>query len=213
MGYKDNFKVALYEVFGVGERPEPADDKIIRSQPAQEKPKQKIQPITSAEEKAPMPILRPKKQDNAYEECSVISKDTTIVGQIVSNGHILMLGRIEGDLTAKGNVSVSGVIKGNIKGSNIELKACSVLGDVYSTGVIEMDTGTEVIGALGGESVTVDGRLKGDITSNTDVFLKKSAFVIGNVAAKSVSIEKGAVVCGQIDIQHEENVSEMFSIE
>lgn len=29
MGYKDNFKVALYEVFGVGERPEPADDKII----------------------------------------------------------------------------------------------------------------------------------------------------------------------------------------
>lgn len=79
MGYKDNFKVALYEVFGVGERPEPADDKIIRSQPAQEKPKQKIQPITSAEEKAPMPILRPKKQDNVYEECSVISKDTTIV--------------------------------------------------------------------------------------------------------------------------------------
>ena len=213
MGYKENFKVALYEVFGVGENPGIPREKTAQNPAPQEKPKQKVQLAAPAEERYSAPVQRPKKAESVYDECSVISKVTTIVGQIVSNGHVLMLGRVEGDLTAKGNVSVSGVIKGNIKGSNIELKACSVLGDVYSTGVIEMDTGTEVIGALGGESVTVDGRLKGDITSNTDVFLKKSAFVIGNVAAKSVSIEKGAVVCGQIDIQHEENVSDMFSIE
>lgn len=210
MGYKENFKTAMYEVFGVGEKTEMEEKSIIVQAPSEKPQPQPVQ--AASEEKVVIPMRR-KTERTQQEECSVISKDTTVVGHIVSSGHVLMMGRVEGDLTAEGNVSVSGVIKGNIKGNNVELKSCSVLGDVYSTGVIEIDNGTEVIGCLGGESITVDGRLKGDIASNTDVYFKKSAFVIGNVVAKSVSIEKGAIVCGQIEIQHAENVSDMFSIE
>ncbi|MEG1799874.1 MAG: polymer-forming cytoskeletal protein, partial [Synergistaceae bacterium] len=181
MSYKDNFKTAIYEVFGVGEKPEP-EEKSLMPQTSSETPKS--QPVQAASEEKVIIPMRRKAERTQQEECSVISKDTTVVGQIVSSGHVLMMGRVEGDLTAEGNVSVSGVIKGNIKGSNVELKSCSVLGDVYSTGIIEIDSGTEVIGCLGGEAVTVDGRLKGDIASNTDVYFKKSAFVIGNVVAK-----------------------------
>jgi len=85
-----------------------------------------------------------------------------------------MNGEVEGDIKASGNIIINGMVKGNLNGINIELKTGSITGDITAAGSITIENGTEITGSLDADTVTIDGKLNGDINSKGETVLKKN---------------------------------------
>ena len=97
-------------------------------------------------------------------DLSIIGSSVRITGDIVTSGSIRVDGKVEGNVTAEGNMILgdSGEIKGNVKGKSVSL-------------------GGKVEGlVIGLEKVTLEAKssLLGDITSKTLV-IEPGAFFNG----------------------------------
>ena len=194
MDYMQNFKTAVTEIFSLKQGGEAHAQKapVVKEAPSRE--------VTIN-----MPPVNTKKEVHK-PEVSVISEGTCIEGEINSSGDIDMRGDITGNIFTTGNVLLAGNIKGNVSGENIELKSCSVNGDLTANGTIRVSKGTEVIGSLSAKELFIDGKVKGDIFSAADVYFKQSAFVLGNITTNTIAIEKGGVICGEVCINKAEGL-------
>ena len=219
MGYMDNFKTSLNQVFRLSPNEEADVEEMLDDN---------VEPLGDADVKDDIYAAKDdhrkkylsRGQSGRYEEKapaftsdgnSVISADTRIVGKIISNGNVLVGGDVEGDIVAKGDVRIKGKVRGNISANRIELSECSVLGNIRAEASLAVDAASEVIGDIESGDTTIDGKIKGNVTSTGDVVCKKNSFILGNVSSDSISIEKGSVVCGEIQIKCTENADEVFS--
>jgi len=102
------------------------------------------------------------------------------------------------------HIGKSVVIKGELSGSE----------DLYVDGVvegtIELPANALVIGPngqarakLNAKSVTVQGKVEGNIHATERVELRKSAVTVGDIAAQRIAIEEGAFFKGKIDMHSE----------
>ena len=62
--------------------------------------------------------------------------------------------------------------------------------------------GTVVLGSISCTSVVVAGAVKGDIDVNGPVIIDSTAVVKGNVRAKSIQINSGAVIEGSYSLAY-----------
>ena len=219
MGYMDNFKTSLNQVFRLSPNEEVEDAEMIDDYTEPSGETEVIEEISVAKDDHRHKYFS-RGQSGRYEDKassftsdgnSVISSDTRIVGKIISNGNLLIGGDVEGDIMAKGDVRVKGKVKGSISANRIELSECSVLGNIRAEATQVNDAGSEVIGDIESGDTSIDGKIKGNVLSTADVICKKNSFILGNVASDSISIEKGSVVCGEIQIKCTENADELFS--
>ena len=135
--------------------------------------------------------------------------DDTVID--TDGNNLLIGGDVEGDIMAKGDVRVRGKVKGSISANRVELSECSVFGNIRAETSLMIDAGSEVIGDIESGDTSIDGKIKGNVLSTANVLCKKNSFILGNVASDSISIEKGSVVCGEIQIKCTENADELFS--
>jgi len=173
MDYSNNFKTALKEIIGIDEPKGSRSPKENITLTANQGVKNLNLMEERTGEKKNTDFLR-KEPAPIQSESSVISVDTKIIGKIVSNGHIYMNGEVEGDIKASGNIIINGMVKGNLNGINIELKTGSITGDITAAGSITIENGTEITGSLDADTVTIDGKLNGDINSKGETVLKKN---------------------------------------
>ncbi len=219
MGYMDNFKTSLNQVFRLPPNEEADYEEMLDDHAELPGEAEEIEEISVAKEDHRHKYFS-RGQSGRYEDKassftsdgnSVISSDTRIVGKIISNGNLLIGGDVEGDIVAKGDVRVKGKVKGSISANRVELSECSVLGNIRAEASLMIDAGSEVIGDIESGDTSIDGKIKGNVLSTADVLCKKNSFILGNVASDSISIEKGSVVCGEIQIKCTENADELFS--
>ena len=99
------------------------------------------------------------------------------------------------------HIGKSVVIKGELSGSE----------DLYVDGVVEgtveLPGNSLVIGPngqirakLNAKSVTVQGKVEGNVQASERVELRKSAVMTGDIATKRVAIEEGAFFKGKVDM-------------
>ncbi|MCK9341532.1 MAG: polymer-forming cytoskeletal protein [Synergistaceae bacterium] len=219
MGYMDNFKTSLNQVFRLSPNEEIEDEEMLDDQTEPLRDADVTEDISIDKDDQKHKYLS-RGQTGRYEDKSsafnsdgnsIISADTRIVGKIISNGNLLIGGDVEGDIVAKGDVRVKGKVKGSISANRVELSECSVLGNIRAEASLMIDAGSEVIGDIESGDTSIDGKIKGNVLSTADVLCKKNSFILGNVASDSISIEKGSVVCGEIQIKCTENADELFS--
>ena len=219
MGYMDNFKTSLNQVFRLSPNEEIEDEEMLDDQTEPLRDADVTEDISIDKDDQKHKYLS-RGQTGRYEDKSsafnsdgnsIISADTRIVGKIISNGNLLIGGDVEGDIVAKGDVRVKGKVKGSISANRVELSECSVLGNIRAEASLMIDAGSEVIGDIESGDTSIDGKIKGNVLSTADVLCKKNSFILGNVASDSISIEKGSVVCGEIQITCTENADELFS--
>lgn len=102
------------------------------------------------------------------------------------------------------NIGKSVVIKGEVTGSE----------DLYLDGQVEGSINLAgnrlTIGANGrvkanitASSVSIGGKLEGNIRASDRVDLRQTAIVLGDIATQRISIEDGAYFKGGVDIQRE----------
>ena len=122
----------------------------------------------------------------ASEECTVITKGTTVGGGINASGSLEIYGSVNGDVECRGKLTILGDVTGSAKASEIYINTSRFEGDITSKGPVKIGVGTVVIGDVTGTSATISGAIKGEIDVAGPVLLDSTAVIKGNVKAKSV---------------------------
>ncbi|GHU64778.1 hypothetical protein AGMMS49983_11240 [Clostridia bacterium] len=129
---------------------------------------------------------------------SLISREATVLGDIITEGHIDVVGKVRGNVEAQGNIAVCGLVSGDMSGEKIGLYQCRVKGNLKAgTGVV-IDPDSVIIGDVETENLVLGGKLKGDIKALKMAVLRSDAYFIGDVLTESLAVESGAVVNGNI---------------
>lgn len=134
-------------------------------------------------------------------ETTVISKGTTIRGGISSDCSLQVMGVITGDVECQGKLSIFGTVSGNTSASEIYVETDHKLnGDLISTGCVNISEKSVVIGTIQATSAEIAGSVKGDIDIDGPVVVDSTAVIFGNITAKSLQLNTGAVVQGICNI-------------
>lgn len=147
------------------------------------------------------------------EDVTYITRDTVITGAINSKSSIKMDGQMTGDIETERDINVTGKVDGNIDGDNIVLNDGAVIGDLNGKSDVVIDSTAIVIGNINSETFDSDGRVKGSVKVATSVSLKSNAVVFGNITSKSLNVQDGAVLKGNVQIiSPRSNDDDLFTI-
>ena len=125
-----------------------------------------------------------------------ITKGTTVNGGIITDGSVEIMGTVNGDVECLGKLTVSGTVRGNCTAAEVYLSAERLLGSIVSEGSVVISRDTVVIGNMTAASAVIAGAVKGDIDVTGAVMIDCTAVVKGNIKAKSVQVNDGAVIEG-----------------
>lgn len=105
------------------------------------------------------------------------------------------------DIHASKNILSSDVeIKGSIKFQNELIIDGKIEGEIISGGVLTVGENAEVRGEIKTKSVTVLGKVHGNITVEERCELKTRAQLIGDLKAARLMIEEGATFVGKSEV-------------
>jgi cytoskeletal protein CcmA (bactofilin family) len=138
------------------------------------------------------------------DEVTVISKGTTINGSISSEGSLEIMGCINGDIECLGKLSITGKVNGNASAAEVYVNTERMEGSINSEGSVKIGLGTVVIGDITGTSGVIAGAVKGEIDVNGPIVIDSTAIIKGNIKAKSVQINNGAVLEGFCSLSYSE---------
>jgi cytoskeletal protein CcmA (bactofilin family) len=169
----DNVDLELLEALNADEEAEKANDTMERT----------------------MPKLRTTAVAND-DEVTVITKGTTINGSISSDGSLEINGTITGDVECLGKLSITGKIVGNSAAAEVYVNTERLEGCITSEGSVKVGLGTVIIGDIVATSGVIAGAVKGEIDVNGPIVIDSTAIIKGNIKAKSVQINNGAVIEG-----------------
>ncbi len=130
------------------------------------------------------------------DEVTVITKGTTINGSISSDGSLEVNGTITGDVECLGKLSITGKVTGNSTAAEVFVNTERLQGSINSEGSVKVGLGTVIIGDIVATSGVIAGAIKGEIDINGPIVIDSTAIIKGNIKAKSVQINNGAVIEG-----------------
>lgn len=130
------------------------------------------------------------------EGVTVITKGTTINGSIISDCSLDVMGTINGDIECLGKLTISGKVTGNAMAAEVYVNTDRLEGNITSEGSVKIGIGTVIIGDISASSGVIAGAVKGEIDVKGPVVIDSTAIIKGNVKAKSVQMNNGAVLEG-----------------
>lgn len=133
---------------------------------------------------------------------TTITSGTKINGGISSDGSLEVMGVITGDVECQGKVSIIGKVSGNVTASEVYVSTQRLEGSLSSEGPVKIGVGTIIIGNVDATSAYIAGAVKGDIDVNGHVVVDSTAIIKGNIKAKSVQVNNGAVVDGYCSLNY-----------
>lgn len=154
----------------------------------------KTEPVAEKEEKATAKVRTASVANE--DDVTVITKGTTINGSISTDGSLDIMGTVNGDIECLGKLSITGKVKGNSTAAEIFINTERFEGSLMSEGSVKIALGTVVIGDINANSGVIAGAVKGEIDVNGPVVIDSTAIIKGNIKAKSVQVNNGAVIEG-----------------
>lgn len=150
------------------------------------------------QEAAPAVKEEPKRElsEEDRNAVTVITKGTTINGSIISDCSLEVMGTINGDIECLGKLTISGKVTGNSLASEVVVNTDRLEGSIVSEGNVKIGLGTVVIGDVTASSAVFAGAVKGEIDVKGSVILDSTAIIKGNIKAKSIQMNNGAVMDG-----------------
>ncbi len=137
---------------------------------------------------------RPNEAD--ADAVTVITKGTTINGSIISDCSLDVMGTINGDIECLGKLTISGKVTGNAMAAEVYVNTDRLEGNINSEGSVKIGLGTVIIGDINAASGVIAGAVKGEIDIKGPVVIDSTAIIKGNIKAKSVQMNNGAVLEG-----------------
>lgn len=184
------------------------DLELLEALNADEEESKKEESTEIEEKAAPKQKAAPAVSD---DEVTVIAKGTTINGSISSDGSLDIMGSVTGDIECLGKLTITGKINGNTSAAEVYVNTERMEGGITSEGTIKIGLGTVVIGDIVATSGAIAGAVKGEIDVNGPVVVDSTAIIKGNIKAKSIQINNGAIVEGFCSLSYSDvNVDNIF---
>jgi cytoskeletal protein CcmA (bactofilin family) len=133
---------------------------------------------------------------SSSDESAVITKGTTIIGDIESTGSLEIVGSVTGNVSCNGKLTITGNVEGNSKANEIFADAAKIEGEVISEGTVKIGVGSIIIGNVTATSAVIAGAINGNIDVKGPVIVDSSAVIMGDIKSRSVQINNGAVIEG-----------------
>ena len=137
---------------------------------------------------------------------SVISKEMHLKGNCETDGHLLIEGKISGNVTAHGlELATSGSVEGDIiaaekaKSDQVFIIRGFVTGAVHAPQV-EVLRGGKVHGGVVADEAVIHGQVHGGVLARNRLTLEETAEVEGDVHARRLALKEGGQVNGNISM-------------
>ncbi len=199
----NNMKRAVFEMFGVGNS-EPAEVLVIEEEKkntteAMVAHTAETAPAVTAEQPAPpvsvaAPVV-------SLRPVSYLAADTVWEGNLRSEGDVEVAGVFHGDINAKGSVILHNTVEGNIQATSLQLNGCSLTGDINTAELAVVSADSRITGCVTAHDLRCAGSVAGDVNVSGHITLDSTARICGNIITGSISVAKGAVICGGVDIK------------
>lgn len=181
----------------------------VQQMPVQ--PERPAAPVYNTAPTAPTPASTARRESNPLSnETAIITTGLKINGDIESSGSIELLGTVDGNVTCRGKLIVSGTINGNSQASDFFADKATITGDVSCNGPAKIGSGSVIKGNLAATSAVIAGAIKGDIDVHGPVIVDTTAIVMGNIKSKAVQINNGAVIEGYCSQCYSDNSPKKF---
>jgi cytoskeletal protein CcmA (bactofilin family) len=128
----------------------------------------------------------------------VVPEGVIIEGSLTSGSETDISGRIEGDVNVEGRLHLgpSALVTGNVRATSCLVEGL-VEGKVECAQELELGrTGRLNADAMGGKEVTLAGQVFGSVMTGGVARLRATAKISGNIRARRIVIEDGAVFNG-----------------
>jgi cytoskeletal protein CcmA (bactofilin family) len=156
-----------------------------------------VAPVAADPTSAPKNSTTPN-DETGEKGISIIAREATVLGDIITEGHIDVIGKVRGNIAAQGDVAIHGQVRGNIDGDKIGLYNSRVKGNLKAgQGVIVNDTSI-IDGDVTTKNIIFDGKVRGSIAAESVVVLRSHSYCLGDVTAASIAVEPGAVINGNV---------------
>lgn len=132
---------------------------------------------------------------------TLIAKGTKIEGSITTTGPLQIDGEIKGNILKTEYVTVTGTVTGDIVCNTLRANGAKITGEVAASNKIEISNNGVIIGNVNTSSMTLLGSVQGNIIAKENVEILATSKVTGDIAASTISIEKGAIIDGRLSIQ------------
>ncbi|MBE6031336.1 MAG: polymer-forming cytoskeletal protein [Clostridiales bacterium] len=189
---KNNMKQAMFEMFGVGsdqEEVKKEEKAVIPATPVFDAP------IEKKPAPAPVsPIAKPK------AAASYLAPGTTFEGTLKSEGDIEVAGSFKGNITTSGTVILRSNIEGNIEADSVSIIVSDLKGDIKAKGTVSVSENSTVSGNINSTELLCSGKIDGDLSVSENLILESTACINGNIKTGAITVMKGAVIMGGIEI-------------
>ncbi len=128
----------------------------------------------------------------------IVPEGVVIDGTLTSASETQISGRIDGDVTVEARLSLepASVVTGKVRAATCSLRG-KVKGRLECTNELVIgESGRLNANAISGKDMTIAGKVKGDLKCGGILRLKNTAHVDGNIRARSIVINEGAVFNG-----------------
>ncbi len=141
----------------------------------------------------------PMQDPSETEEITVISKNTSIDGNVRSLANMQIDGNVKGNVETTRNIDLSGKIIGDIICNNAGMSSAAMQGNVSLKGRLRMDRDTILIGDLSSQYADINGRIRGKLDIAGKAELKRDAIVFGDINASTIAVTDGAIIQGYVN--------------
>ena len=145
------------------------------------------------------PKIEIKKEIAIAKKPSIISDGTVINGSINDGYDLEVQGKIMGDVMIQGQLTVNGgEIVGNVHAESVILNHSKIKGNIECQSTLKATAKSYIIGMIITQEVILDSRCKGNVHTAGKLHLMKEASVEGDIEAKQIIVEEGALIDGNV---------------
>lgn len=191
------FKKKLGGIIQVGDADEDTMDVAVTEEPTE--PEVQSAPVQesvwdSDEEKAAKREIQ--------EQSTVIGKAAVFVGDMTAKGPVTITGMVQGNVSCEDKVCIRGEVVGNIAGKSIlVMTGGHIRGNISSITDLVLQVDASIEGDLLAAEMTLDGNLTGNINCGGNLCLGPRSNVVGDISTKDISTTLGAHINGRVEMK------------
>lgn len=136
-------------------------------------------------------------EDLIADETAVITAGLTVFGDLDSNGSVDVFGTVNGNISCRGKLNISGMVYGDSKANDMFANNAKIDGNIDVNGAVKIGQGTVIVGNISATSAVIAGAVKGDIDINGPVVVDSTAVIVGDIKSRTVQINNGATIDGR----------------
>lgn len=208
MDMKNNFGRAMHDMFGVG-KDSVEEPPAVAEAGGEETPSPAMDDFYPVRGEAP--ILDALDDDFRVEQQAVsvhtrqgtyLAAGTMMQGTLTARGDVEIAGDFEGEIVAKGKVTLHSNISSKITAMGLTLVGCVLTGDAEVSGDVSVDGQSIITGNVRAENLFCSGKIKGDLDVQDNLVLEEQAQIDGNIKADTMSVARGAKITGSVEMRN-----------